>query len=68
MPPPWFGVGWGSLTGHLVVDTQAAMRQTQGLASFWAEALGYVKEPGFDEPDNASIIDPDRRGPESSWR
>jgi len=44
------------------------MRQTQGLASFWAEALGYVKEPGFDEPDNASIIDPDRRGPESSWR
>jgi len=25
--------------------------------------LGYVKEPGFDEPDNASIIDPDGKGP-----
>src|SRR5262249_20124264 len=35
----------------------------QALASFWAFALGYVKEPGFDEPDNASIIDPEGRGP-----
>jgi predicted enzyme related to lactoylglutathione lyase len=35
----------------------------QALATFWAFALGYVKEPGFDEPDNASIIDPDGRGP-----
>ena len=24
---------------------------------------GYVKEPGFDEPDSASIVDPDGRGP-----
>jgi hypothetical protein len=23
----------------------------------------YVKESGFDEPDNASIVDPDGRGP-----
>ncbi len=30
---------------------------------FWAFALGYVKEQGFDEPDNASIIDPGGRGP-----
>src|SRR5499433_615899 len=35
----------------------------QALASFWAFALGYVKEPGFDEPVNASIIDPEGRGP-----
>ncbi|MAT06312.1 MAG: glyoxalase [Acidimicrobiaceae bacterium] len=35
----------------------------QRLAEFWAVALGYVKEPGFDEPDNASIIDPDGVGP-----
>lgn len=35
----------------------------QALASFWAFALGYVKEPGFDELDNASIIDPGGRGP-----
>lgn len=33
------------------------------LAAFWASALSYVKEPGFDEPDNASIIDPDGVGP-----
>jgi hypothetical protein len=35
----------------------------QRLASFWAFALGYVPEPGFDERDNASIIDPDGTGP-----
>lgn len=35
----------------------------QSLAVFWAAALGYVREPGFDEPDNASIVDPDDRGP-----
>ena len=31
----------------------------QRIAEFWALALGYVKEPGFDEPDSASIVDPD---------
>lgn len=35
----------------------------QRLAAFWAFALGYVKEPGFDEPDNASIVDPQGTGP-----
>ncbi|MFI6478502.1 VOC family protein [Nonomuraea sp. NPDC050663] len=30
-----------------------------GLAAFWAIALGYVAEPGYDEPDGASIVDPD---------
>ncbi|WP_433064080.1 VOC family protein [Dactylosporangium sp. CS-033363] len=35
----------------------------QRLAAFWAGALGYVKEAGFDEPGNASIVDPDGRGP-----
>jgi len=33
------------------------------LAAFWALALGYVAEPGFDGDDNASIIDPDDVGP-----
>jgi hypothetical protein len=33
------------------------------LARFWALALGYVIEPGFDEPDNTSLIDPDGVGP-----
>ena len=35
----------------------------QRIAAFWATALGYIKEPGFDEPDNASIVDPDGRSP-----
>ena len=35
----------------------------QRIATFWARALGYVKEPGFDTPGNASIIDPDGQGP-----
>ena len=33
------------------------------LAAFWAQSLGYVTEPGYDEPDGASIIDPDGKGP-----
>src|SRR5262245_53825417 len=33
------------------------------IAAFWALALGYVTEPGYDEPDGASIIDPDGKGP-----
>ncbi|MCB0999411.1 MAG: VOC family protein [Ilumatobacteraceae bacterium] len=37
--------------------------EPQRLAEFWAVALGYVREPGFDEPDNASIVDPDGVGP-----
>lgn len=35
----------------------------QRIAAFWALALGYVKESGFDEPDNAFIVDLDGRGP-----
>ena len=35
----------------------------QPLAAFWAQALRYVPEPGFDGPDNASIVDPQGRGP-----
>ncbi|WP_028049335.1 VOC family protein [Cellulomonas sp. URHD0024] len=33
------------------------------LAAFWADALGYVPEPGYDDPDGASIVDPDGVGP-----
>ena len=33
------------------------------IAAFWALALGYVQEPGYDDPDGASIIDPEGRGP-----
>ncbi|MFC7489188.1 MULTISPECIES: VOC family protein [unclassified Knoellia] len=37
------------------------------VAAFWAKALGYVMEPGYDDPDGASIIDPDGRGAAMSW-
>lgn len=33
------------------------------IAEFWAGAVGYVNEPRYDDPDGASIIDPDGRGP-----
>jgi hypothetical protein len=39
----------------------------QLLASFWANALGYVTEPGYDFPDGASIVDPAGRGPAIGW-
>ncbi|MEV0895200.1 VOC family protein [Actinoplanes sp. NPDC049802] len=52
-----------------------AMRWTLGcdaadphrMAAFWAEALGYIPEPGYDEPDGASIVDPDGAGPAISF-
>ena len=37
------------------------------LAAFWAAALGYVAEPGHDDPDGASIIDPAGVGPAIGW-
>lgn len=38
-------------------------RDPHRLAEFWALALGYVAEPGYDEPDGASIVDPHGVGP-----
>lgn len=35
----------------------------KGIAAFSALALGYVAEPGYDDPDGASLIDPDGVGP-----
>lgn len=32
------------------------------LAAFWVKALSYVAEPGYDDPDGASIVDPDGTG------
>jgi Glyoxalase-like domain len=34
-----------------------------GSLPFWALALRYVNEPGYDDPDGASIVDPDGGGP-----
>jgi len=35
----------------------------RAIVEFWAVALGYVFEPGYDDPDGASIVDPSGRGP-----
>ena len=46
------------LTVRRQIDVLAGvpLDDPQRLAGFWALALGYVKESGFDEPDNASIV------------
>ena len=46
---------------HWTLGCDAA--DPHGIAVFWAIALGYVAEPGYDDPDGASIIDPDGVGP-----
>lgn len=46
---------------HWTLGCDAA--DPQRLAAFWALALGYVTEPGYDDPDGASIVDPDGNGP-----
>ena len=46
---------------HWTLGCDAA--DPQAIAAFWAKALGYVTEPGYDNPDGASIIDPDGVGP-----
>jgi hypothetical protein len=46
---------------HWTLGCDAA--DPQKIAAFWATALGYVTEPGYDDPDGASIIDPDGVGP-----
>jgi hypothetical protein len=37
------------------------------LANFWAKALGYVSEPGYEDPDGASIVDPEGKDPAIAW-
>ncbi|WP_151523675.1 VOC family protein [Serinicoccus kebangsaanensis] len=44
-------------------DAQDPQRQ----ATFWAAALGYVREPGFEDPDAASIVDPEGLAPAIGW-
>jgi hypothetical protein len=50
---------------HWTLGGQALDPQRQ--AAFWAAALGYVLEEGFDGPDVASIVDPDDVGPAIGW-
>ena len=37
------------------------------LGAFWALALGYISEPGYDDPHGASLVDPDGVGPVISF-
>ncbi len=53
------------MTTHWTLGCDA--NDPQLLASFWAQALGYIAEPGYDYPDGASIIDPDGKGPAIGW-
>src|SRR5687767_11305215 len=46
---------------HWTLGCDAA--DPHALAAFWALALDYVAEPGYDDPDGASIVDPDGVGP-----
>lgn len=53
------------MTTHWTLGCDA--NDPQLLASFWAQALGYIAEPGYDYPDGASIIDPTGKGPAIGW-
>lgn len=55
----------GRMATHWTLGCDAA--DPRRLAAFWALALGYVIEPGFDDPDAASIIDPESVGPAIGW-
>ena len=50
---------------HWTLGCDAA--DPHALAAFWALALDYVAEPGYDDPDGASIVDPDGVGPAIGW-
>jgi hypothetical protein len=53
------------MTTHWTVGGDAA--DPHRLAAFWALALGYIPEPGYDEEDGASIVDPDGALPAVSF-
>jgi hypothetical protein len=54
-----------AMSTHWTLGCDAA--DPHALAAFWAFALGYVSEPGYDEPDGASIIDPEGVRPAIGW-
>ena len=53
------------MTSHWTLGCDAS--DPHSLARFWGTALGYVPEPGFDEPDAASIVDPEGVRPAIGW-
>ena len=55
------GRDFAGMATHWTLGCGAA--DPHAIAAFWASALGYESEPGYDDPDGASIIDPDGVGP-----
>ena len=53
------------MTTHWTIGADAA--DPHRLARFWALALGYVPEPGYDEEHGASLVDPDGNLPAVSF-
>jgi hypothetical protein len=53
------------MTTHWTLGGDAV--DPQRLARFWALALGYVDEPGYDFPGGASLVDPEGRLPAISF-
>ena len=56
---------WFAMATHWTLGCDA--NDPRRLADFWAEALGYVRAPGYEDPDGASIIDPEGRAPAIGW-
>jgi glyoxalase superfamily protein len=53
------------MTTHWTIGADAA--DPRRLAEFWALALGYVPEPGYDEEHGASLVDPEGKLPAISF-
>ena len=51
----------GGMATHWTLGCDAA--DPHRLAAFWALALGYIDEPGYEFEDGASLIDPEGVGP-----
>jgi hypothetical protein len=49
------------MTTHWTLGCDAA--DPHRLAAFWAPALGYIDEPGYDFEEGASLVDPEGRLP-----
>jgi Glyoxalase-like domain len=58
-------LGCCAMTTYWTIGGDAA--DPHRLAAFWALALGYIPEPGYDEEHGASIVDPDGALPAISF-
>ena len=54
---------WGYLADPGTSSARRDATDPHRLAAFWALALGYIAEPGYDFEGGASIVDPEGVGP-----